>query len=117
MQRVDAPGLVAGDPAVTALARHPHRLGDVGDGLTLDDDALHEQSSAMECETGVTVSHEDLRFVKTAISTMPGGLLTSADRHQRHGRVHLATSAMPHGWTFSDTAIGRVPAVADAPAR
>ena len=60
-------------PAMTALARDPHRLGDVRHGLALDDDTLHEQSSAMERETGVTVSHEDLRFVKTAISTMPGG--------------------------------------------
>jgi hypothetical protein len=51
----------------------------VGDGLTLHDDTLHEQSSAMERETGVTVSHEDLRFVKTAISTMPGGLHASAN--------------------------------------
>ena len=61
----------------------------MGHGLALDDDALDEESSAVEREPGVTVSHEDLRFVKTAISTMPGGLLTSAHRHQRHGRVQL----------------------------
>jgi hypothetical protein len=65
-----------------------HRLGHLGDGLAFDNDALDEQSSAVDRETGVTVSHEDLRFVKTAISTMPGGLLASADRHQRHGRLH-----------------------------
>jgi hypothetical protein len=35
----------------------------MGHGLALDHDALHEQSPAMERETGVTVSHEDLRFV------------------------------------------------------
>jgi hypothetical protein len=35
----------------------------VSDGLALDDDTLHEQSPAMEREAGVTVSHEDLRFV------------------------------------------------------
>src|SRR4051794_26984906 len=91
VQRGEAASLEASYPAMTALARHPHRFGDVGDGPALDDDSLHEQSSAVERETGVTVSHEDLRFVKTAISTMPGGLLTSADRHQRHGRVQLVT--------------------------
>jgi hypothetical protein len=30
-------------------------------------------------EPGVTVGHEDLLVVKTAISTMPGGLHASAD--------------------------------------
>jgi hypothetical protein len=35
-------------------------------------DPLHEQQPAMERQTSVTVTHEDLRVVKTAISTAPG---------------------------------------------
>ena len=89
---VEAAGLEARYPAMTALAGDAHRFGDVGDGLAFDHDTLDKQSPAVERETSVTVSHEDLRFVKTAISTMPGGLLTPADRHQRHGRVHLDPS-------------------------
>jgi hypothetical protein len=34
-------------------------------------DALHEQPATMERQTGVTVTHEDLRDVKTSISTAP----------------------------------------------
>jgi hypothetical protein len=92
MQCVEAAGLEPADPAMAALTRDAHRFGDVRHGLALDDDALDEESPTVERETSVTVSHEDLRFVKTAISTMPGGLLASADRHQRHGRVHLASA-------------------------
>ena len=64
----------------------------MGNCLTFDADALDQQTPTVHGETSVTVSHEDLRFVKTAISTMPGGLLASADRYQRHGRVHLAAT-------------------------
>jgi hypothetical protein len=35
----------------------------MGDGLALDNDTFDEQATAVERETGVTVSHEDLRFV------------------------------------------------------
>jgi len=42
-------------------------------------DAFDEQSTAMRGEPSVTVGHEDLLVVKTAISTMPGGLHASAD--------------------------------------
>jgi hypothetical protein len=48
-------------------------------GLTLDNDSLNEQSSAMERETSVTVSHEDLRFCEDGYLHMPGGLHDSAD--------------------------------------
>jgi len=43
----------------------------MGDGHALLADSLHQQHTAIERETSVTVSHEDLRFVKTAISTTP----------------------------------------------
>jgi len=35
-------------------------------------DTLDEQTTTMDCQTSVTVTHEDLRVVKTAISTAPG---------------------------------------------
>jgi hypothetical protein len=35
----------------------------VGHGLALDDDTFDEQAAAVERETSITVSHEDLRFV------------------------------------------------------
>ena len=34
-------------------------------------DPVHEQPAAMDSETSVTVTHEDLRVVKTSISTAP----------------------------------------------
>ena len=94
---------------MTALARDPHRFGDVGDGLALNHDSLNEQSPSMERKTGVTVSHEDLRFVKTAISTMPGGLLASPNRHQRHGRVQLVARGddVPGTDRLADGSMGR----------
>ena len=74
---------------MSALPRHAQGFGHVGDGLALSTDAFDQQAAAVDSETSVTVSHEDLRFVKTAISTMPGGLLAPGSRHQRHGQVHL----------------------------
>jgi len=35
-------------------------------------DTPHEQTTTVERQAGVTVTHEDLRLVKTAISTAPG---------------------------------------------
>jgi hypothetical protein len=34
-------------------------------------DPLHQQQPAVERQTSITVRHEDLRVVKTAISTAP----------------------------------------------
>jgi hypothetical protein len=64
-------GVEAGNPAVSALAGDAHRFGHVGHRHLLISDPPHKQASAMEGETGVTVTHEDLRVVKTAISTAP----------------------------------------------
>lgn len=61
MQRGQATGLEPTHPAMSALARDPHRLGDMSDRLPAADDSLNEQASAMERETSITVSHEDLR--------------------------------------------------------
>jgi hypothetical protein len=43
----------------------------MGDRHVLFPDPLHEQTAAMERQTSVTVTHEDLREVKTPISTAP----------------------------------------------
>ena len=54
----------AGDPAVRALPREPHRLGDMSDGHPELSNAVHEQPAPVHSHTGVTVRHEDLRVVK-----------------------------------------------------
>jgi hypothetical protein len=59
----------AGDPTVGALPGDPHRFGRLGNRPSLLADPLHQQAAAMKRQTSVTVTHEDLRFVKTAIST------------------------------------------------
>jgi hypothetical protein len=43
----------------------------MGDRHVLLPDPLHKQAPTMERQTSVTVTHEDLRVVKTAISTAP----------------------------------------------
>ncbi|HVM06926.1 MAG TPA: hypothetical protein VM345_00555 [Acidimicrobiales bacterium] len=43
----------------------------MSDRHVLVSDPLHEQQPTMKRETSVTVTHEDLRVVKTAISTAP----------------------------------------------
>ena len=45
----------------------------------------------MNRETGITVTHEDLQWVLTAITTPLGGLHLIKNCHQRPGRVHLDT--------------------------
>src|SRR6188768_3661074 len=72
MQTGLALGVETGDPAMGALAGDPHRPGDMSDRHLLVTDALHQQHTTVECQAGVTVTHEDLRLVKTAISTAPG---------------------------------------------
>ena len=44
----------------------------------------------------VTVSHEDLRFVKTAISTMAGGLHASADVTNVQAGYNVAAAVEAH---------------------
>ena len=68
----DPLGIKASNPAMGALAGDTHRLGDMSDRHLLVPDALHEQTATVERQAGVTVTHEDLRLVKTAISTAPG---------------------------------------------
>ena len=48
-------------------------LGNVSDWHPFTD-PLHKQSTTMKRQTGVTVRHEDLRLVKTAISTHAPGV-------------------------------------------
>ena len=58
-----------------ALASDPIAF-DMSDRVPCSSDPFDQQTPAMNSETSVTVSHEDLRFVKTANSTKPGGLHT-----------------------------------------
>src|SRR4051812_13000056 len=44
----------------------------MSDRHVLVTDTLHQQQATVERQAGVTVTHEDLRLVKTAISTAPG---------------------------------------------
>jgi hypothetical protein len=60
------------DPTMRALPGDPHGLGDMRHRHLQLPDPLHEQQPAVERQTSVTVTHEDLRVVKTAISTAPG---------------------------------------------
>jgi hypothetical protein len=53
-------GVKASNPTVSALTRDPHRSGDMSDRHLLFPDPLHEQPPAVERQTGVTVTHEDL---------------------------------------------------------
>lgn len=59
-------------PPVCALATDPHCPRHMRDRHPLITDALHEQATTVDGQTSVTVTHEDLRVVKTAISTAPG---------------------------------------------
>ena len=61
MQTRFALGVETGDPLVGALAADPHRLGDMGNRHSLVPNALHQQATTPERQTGITVRHEDLR--------------------------------------------------------
>jgi hypothetical protein len=45
---------------VGALARDAELFGDMGDRTAVGDDPLHEQTTAMDVQTSVSVGHEDL---------------------------------------------------------
>ena len=67
-------GREAAHPTMRALTRDPHRFRDMRDRHALLD-PFDQQSTAMDCETSITVRHEDLRAgVKRANSTPLGGL-------------------------------------------
>ena len=56
---------------VGALAGDAHRFGDMRDRHPKVSHPVHEQAATMKSQTSVTVTHEDLRAVKTSISTAP----------------------------------------------
>jgi hypothetical protein len=61
---VDQAGLTFGaeprDPPVSALTGDAELLGDMGNGPTVADDPLDEQTTTMQIQTSVSVGHEDL---------------------------------------------------------
>ena len=67
----------AGEPPVSTLTGDTHRLGDVSDRPTLLADTLNNETTPMDIESGVTVSHEDLLWGCGAITTPIGGLHSS----------------------------------------
>jgi hypothetical protein len=71
MQTVLALNIETGNPPMGALPGDPHGFGDMSDRHALFTDPFYEQTTAMQRQSSVTVRHEDLRLVKTAISTAP----------------------------------------------
>ena len=85
-------GVEADQPAMGALARDPHGLGHMGDGHSLVSDPFDQQTPAMKRQSSITVTHEDLRLVKTDISTAPEVFFRST-RHRPPGRIHEMVTA------------------------
>ncbi len=52
-----------------ALTRHAHRSSDMRDRHPLLSDTTNQQTATMHRQPSVTVRHEDLRGVETAIPT------------------------------------------------
>lgn len=73
-QPLDPELIEAPHPAVGALARDPELLRDMRDRAAIAPDPPNEQTTTVERQPRISVSHEDLRLVKTGISTAPGGL-------------------------------------------
>jgi hypothetical protein len=48
----------------------------VSDRAAIAPDSPDQQTTTVKRQTSISVSHEDLRLVKTGISTAPGGLRT-----------------------------------------
>jgi hypothetical protein len=71
MERCEAPGVETSQPAVGALTRDSHRLGDMCHRHSLVADPFDQQAPAVKRQSSITVTHEDLRVVKTDISTAP----------------------------------------------
>ena len=57
-----------------ALPRHAQFLRDMRDRAAITADPPNEQTTTVKRQPSISVSHEDLRLVKTGISTAPGGL-------------------------------------------
>ncbi len=73
-QALDTQLVEPADPSVRALPRHPELLRDVRDRAAITPDPSNKQTTTVKRQPRISVSHEDLRLVKTGISTAPGGL-------------------------------------------
>jgi hypothetical protein len=67
----------AGNPTMRTLTRNPHRFGDMRNRHPLHAYPLHNQTTTMNREPSITVTHEDLPVGVTAITTPLGGLHSS----------------------------------------
>ena len=61
--------LEPGDPPVRTLPGHAHRPSDMRDRHPLLSNTTNQQTATMHRQPSVTVRHEDLRVVETAIPT------------------------------------------------
>jgi len=82
-------GIETSDPTMGALARDPHRSSDMRDRHLLPTDPLHKQQPAVECQAGVTVTHEDLLDCGDGNPHSTRRSSLTSTRHQRPGRVQL----------------------------
>ena len=73
-QPLDTELVEPADPTVRALPRHPELLRDMRHWATIAPDPPNKQTTTVKRQPSISVSHEDLRLVKTGISTAPGGL-------------------------------------------
>ena len=73
-QALEAELVEPANPAVRALPRHPQLLRHMRNRAALPPDPPNKQTTTVERQPSISVSHEDLRLVKTGISTAPGGL-------------------------------------------
>ena len=73
-QPLDTQLVEPANPPVRALARDAELLRDVRDRATITPNPPDKQTTTVKRQPSISVSHEDLRLVKTGISTAPGGL-------------------------------------------
>jgi len=68
---------------MSALPGHPHRLSGMSHRPTPLANSPNQKTTPKNSQTSVTVTHEDLRWVLTAITTPLGGL------HSRQGVTNV----------------------------
>ena len=85
-------GFETGEPPMGALPRDAHGFRHMGYGHSLISHPFDQQSPAEKRQSSITVTHEDLRLVKTDISTAPEVFFYRSSRHQRPGRVQLVVA-------------------------
>ena len=73
-QPLDPELVEAAHPPMRTLPRDPQLLRDMSHRTTINPNPPNKQTTTVKRQPSISVSHEDLRLVKTGISTAPGGL-------------------------------------------